>query len=37
MSDETGNHEVTGTFTADEYLGLEALAQRYNKDQLANT
>jgi hypothetical protein len=35
MSDKTGNHEVTVTFTAAEYLGLEALAQRYNKGSIS--
>jgi hypothetical protein len=34
MNDKTGNHEVTLTFTATEYLGLEALAQRYSKGSI---
>jgi hypothetical protein len=35
MSENTGNHEVVVTFAADEYLGLEALAQRYNKGSIS--
>jgi hypothetical protein len=35
MSDKNGDHQVVVTFTADEYLGLEALAQRYNEGSIS--
>jgi hypothetical protein len=35
VSENTTDHEVVLTFTADEYIGLEALAQRYNEGSIS--
>jgi hypothetical protein len=36
MSENTGDRVVVLTFTADEYLGMEALAQRYNEGSISD-
>jgi hypothetical protein len=36
MSEKTADHEVVLTFTADEYLGMEALALRYNEGSISD-
>jgi hypothetical protein len=36
MSEKGPDHEVVLTFTADEYLGLEALALRYNEGSISD-